>query len=89
MGFASRFGHFDQTGDASGACAWRERDVARKEGWGYVQNVTVAEDGGEVVLEVFHGLKLIAPSLYGMVVPLESIVRAGEKVDDGSDGASG
>ena len=60
-------------------CAKRERHVPRKEGRRYVQDV-------KVVLEVFQRLKLIAPTFYGIIIPLESVVCAGEEVDDGSDG---
>lgn len=55
----------------------------------YAQDVAVAEDGGEVVFEVFEGDELVAPSFDGVVVALECVVCAGEEVDDGGDGASG
>lgn len=55
----------------------------------YAQNVTVPKDGGEVVLEILEGDELFAPGLYGLVVPLESVVCTGEYVDDGSDGLGG
>ena len=55
----------------------------------YAQNVAVAQNGGEVVLEVFECDELFAPCIYGVCVPLESVVGAGEDVDEGGDGLGG
>lgn len=55
----------------------------------YAQNVAVPKDGGEVVLEVLEGDELFTPGLYGLVVPLESVVCTSEHVDDGSNGLGG
>ena len=55
----------------------------------YAQDVAVAQDGSEVVLEVLECDELFASCIYGVRVPLEGVVGAGEDVDEGGDGLGG
>jgi hypothetical protein len=48
----------------------------------YEQDFSVTQHGVEVVFELLQGDELFAPSLHGLVVPLQSIIRACEDVHD-------